>query len=327
MIERPDAQSWAALRRQRPAAEEQFATMPVIIDGCETDVLIALDSRATLHLFIPVQGEPPADRPGDLNGLRVRQRTLGIGVVLDLTAPPSHEAVFTPFCREVIEAVVLAQRDPWKAVAATIRTWKSAWRPVRLDLDKAGQVGLMGELLVLRTLLIPVLGPHAVSCWSGPDAERHDFVCGHALLEVKTTRKSRPEHEIARLDQLRCPAGRQLFLASVQLEQTIGGDCSLASEIDAIVAHLRAHPWALDAFMASLVDLGWSDEFRHSEELLLFRVRNAEVYAVDGSFPRLPDDFEPPSGVVSLRYTIDLANIPTVDVGDVQALIAQAHAA
>jgi len=61
-------------------------------------------------------------------------------------------------------------------------------------------VGLFGELLVLKTLMIPCFGPSAVNQWSGPESERHDFVGDRLRLEVKTTRKSQDEHEISRLD-------------------------------------------------------------------------------------------------------------------------------
>jgi hypothetical protein len=284
-----------------------------------------MDAAGYLHLLIPVTRGPEGVPPADLNGLKVRHRRLTSGEVLDLSARPSHEQVFTPFCVDVIDAVAGQARDPWKAVYAAISTWQSAFKPVRQAMEKTVQVGLFGELLVLRSLMLPALGPVAVDQWSGPESERHDFVSGTLHLEVKTTRRSRHEHEISRVDQLRCPTGRQLLVASVLLEESVGGDETVATQVDAVVDLLRTHPAALDLFMVKMAELGWTEEVRQSGELLRFFTRAADVYAVDDDFPRLPDDFVPPSGVTSVKYTIDLANLPSLGLDEVTGLVRSAN--
>ena len=312
---------WSKLRSMRPQSEDALAVIPIFVDGNETHLSSAMDQSGQLHLLIPVERGPAGAPPSDLNGLKVRHRRLDTGAVIDLSAPPSHEQVFTPFCGEIVNAIVRQSREPWKAVAATIRAWQSAWKPARQAMDKIVQVGLFGELLVLRSVMIPTLGPAAVDQWSGPDSERHDFVGGQLHIEVKTTRKSRPEHEISRLDQLRVPDGCQLLFVSVQLEESVGGNESLATQVDAIVDLLRGDAAALDLFMTKMANMGWSEETRNSGELLRFFLRGAEAYAVDDDFPRLPDDFHPPSGVVSVKYTVDLANLPSLGMDEVGEII------
>lgn len=325
MADGPIPQQWAQLRAMRPQSDDALATVPVTVDSVDTSLFIAMDQAGYLHLLIPVQRGPGGPQLSDLKGLRVRHRRLETGEVLDLSAPPSHEQVFTPFCREIVDAVVVQGREPWKAVAATIRAWQSAWRPERQDMDKTVQVGLFGELLVLRSLMIPCLGPIAVNQWSGPESERHDFVSERLHIEVKTTRKSRSEHEISRLDQLRAPAGCQLLFVSIQLEETIGGDETLATQVDAVVDLLRGDAAELDEFMTKMANMGWTEEMRNSGELLRFFVRGAEVYAVDNDFPRLPDDFLQPSGVVSVKYVVDLANLPSLGMDEASDLIKDAN--
>lgn len=316
---------WSQLRSQRPQSEDTLAIIPIFVDGNETTLSSAMDQAGLLHLLIPVAHGPVGEPPADLNGLKVRHRCLDTGEVLDLSAPPSHEQVFTPFCCEIVDAVVRQSREPWKAVAAIVRAWQSAWKPARHAMDKILQVGLFGELLLLRSLMIPTLGPAAVDQWSGPDFERHDFVGDQLHIEVKTTRKSRPEHEISRLDQLRTPAGCRLLFVSVQLEESVGGNESLASQVDAIVDLLREDAAALDLFMMKMANMGWSEEVRSSGELLRFFLRRADVYVVDDDFPRLPDDFFPPSGVVSVKYTVDLANLPSLGMDEVSEIIKAAN--
>lgn len=325
MADGPSSAQWADLRAQRPVSEDALITSPITSAGSETQLLVAMDMAGDLHLLISVRRGPAGALPPDLNGLKVRHRFLETGEYLDLVASPSHEQVFNPVCADVINAILDERRDPWSAVAATIRAWQSAWKPVRPAMDKAVQVGLFGELLVLRTLMVPCLGPPAVYQWSGPESERHDFVGDRLHLEVKTTRKSRQEHEISRLDQLRVPHGCQLLLASIQLEQSVGGNETLATSVDAMVDLLRCDAAALDTFMAKMTTMGWAEEMRDSGELLRFFVRSTFVYVVDSDFPRLPDDFTLPSGVVSVRYTVDLANLPALGVDEAAELIKAAN--
>jgi len=183
-------------------------------------------------------------------------------------------------------------------------------------MSKTVQVGLFGELLTLERIMIPALGSAAVHSWSGPEAERHDFVGKFVHVEVKTTRKSRHEHEISRIDQLDPPEGRNLMVISVLLEESLGGLETVASKMDDVVDLIRVDGAASDAFQAKMVQLGWSDELRRSGELLQFNLRDALIYEVNETFPRLPTGFRPPDGVVALKYTIDLANIPSIGIDE-----------
>ena len=115
------------------------------------------------------------------------------------------------------------------------------------------------------------------------------------------------------------------MFVSIQLEETIGGSETLATQVDAIVDLLRGDPAALDEFMTKMVYMGWSEEMRNSGELLRFFIREAEVYFVDEDFPRLPDDFQIPSGIVSVRYTVDIANLPSFGVDEATAVIKSAN--
>jgi hypothetical protein len=188
-------------------------------------------------------------------------------------------------------------------------------------MDKKKQVGLFGELWVLEEVLLPVLGDRSIDLWSGPRHERHDFVGRTLRIEVKTTRKSHLVHEISRLDQLHAPPGQRLLLASVQVEETIGGQETIATRIDSIAAKLGTNGAAQDEFLTNLVRLDWSDDMRCSADLVRMEIRAVGIFAVDGQFPRLPRDLNPPSGVIDVTYNIDLSNVPMMDSTTVVALI------
>lgn len=307
---------WADLRRCRPCDDEELATTP-IHDG----IVAGMDRHGDLHLLVTVQQGPTVPLPPDLNGLRVRHQRLIDHQAADLIAPASHEQLFSALCRCIVEAVVSQHREPWAAIAAIIRDWSSAWKPSKGNMDQTTQVGLYGELWTLREILIPAIGSKAAWMWSGPDAERHDFVGREVHVEVKTTRRSTPEHEISRLDQLRKPAGKRLLLVSVQVEQSRAGRETLADMIDSVLELLRDDLAASNEVMAGLFKVGWTDDMRRTGELIRLNLRDALVFEVREGFPRLPDDFAKPTGVVSIKYVIDLANVPDLSVDHVSALI------
>lgn len=319
MAEGPTCAQWAALRSLKPVSDDAITTAPLC--GTADGIVIGMDSAGCLHLLIPVNGGPTGLKPPDLNGLKVRHRQLTTGEVLDLEASPPHETVFNAVCQDVVTGIVDESREPWSAVASIIKKWQAAWKPARQEMDKTTQVGLFGELLILRHLMLPNLGSGAVHQWSGPDFERHDFVGDTLHFEVKTTRKSRHEHEVSRLDQLRVPAGCRLLLASIQLEESVGGNQTIAASLDAIIELLRSDGAAMDEFMTKMVHMGWSEEMRSSGEMLRFFIRDTAVFDVDADFPKLPDDFSPPSGVVAVRYTIDLANLPRLGMEEAEAIV------
>jgi hypothetical protein len=70
-----------------------------------------------------------------------------------------------------------------------------------------------------------------------------------------------------------------------------------------------------------MANMGWTEEMRRSGELIRFFVRETFIYVVDDEFPKLPDDFKPPSGIVSVKYTIDLANLPALTLDEASELI------
>lgn len=317
MIDAPTPALWSQLRSSKPVHDDSLTT---VFAGRLTDgrnVLFGIDRRSDLHLLIPVDGSVCEEKPADLQGLRVRQRLVDGQIhYLDLSASAAHERLFSPLVEEIMTAVIDHGRAPWKAVNTIMRAWQSAWKPTVSDMSKTLQVGLFGELLTLEKIVLPALGTSAIHFWSGPDYERHDFVGNLLHLEVKTTRKSRHEHEISRFDQLNTPEGRSLLVVSILLEESIAGTETIATKMESVIDLIRSDPEASDLFMSKMIQIGWSDELRRNSQLMRFNIRDAQIYEVDSTFPRLPIDFECPDGVVAIKYTIDLANVPTIGVDD-----------
>jgi len=294
----------------------------LVIERVDPDIpscMMGVEEDGTLHLMIAI-GEEPKEIPQELEAVVVRVVDIG-GLYLDVLSRSHYEMIFTPLARQMFDGVAVQGRKPIDAVADAIAEFRGAMKPLKSAMTLSEQIGLIGEIWVLRNVLLPALGPRACRLWSGPHAERHDFVGERAHIEVKSTTRSEDRHEISRLDQLRTPANKQLLLASVQLERTDGGEMTLATLIDSIIKDFGTDGYAVAEFQARLADAKWHDGLRQSSELHRFNLRDVQFFEVEGSFPRMPDDYVPPRGIVSIKYTIDLSARAVLDLDAVNAII------
>lgn len=306
---------WANLREQRLPHEDIYEQATEDLEAA----LIGVSDDGRLHLLLAIDVAPQS-LPPDLQSLQVRILEGG-QIWLDVSARSHHEELLTLVANKVLHAISIEGRDPAISVERIIDDMRAALRPLAPDLSTAEQIGLFGELWVLSNVLLPTIGPRASHLWSGPESERHDFV-GHGVhIEVKTTTRSEPKHEISRLDQLKAPANKRLLFVSVMLERSLGGDETLADRVDEIREKLVSDGRALDVFDSRLAQLGWHEGLRQTGALLRFTFRDVHVFEVAGNFPRLPDDYVPPLGVTGIRYSVNVGSLPSLDVSEVEEVL------
>ncbi|WP_313622912.1 PD-(D/E)XK motif protein [Achromobacter sp.] len=306
---------WASLREQRLPHEAIYERAAKDLEAA----LIGVSDDGRLHLLLAID-VAPKNLPPDLQSLQVRILE-GEQTWLDVSARSHHEELLTLVTNKVLYAIRIEGRDPAVSVERIIDDMRAALRPLTLELSTTEQIGLFGELWVLSNVLFPTLGSRVCHLWSGPESERHDFVGQGVHVEVKTTTRSEPKHEISRLDQLKAPASKRLLFVSVMLEKSLGGDETLADRIDEIREKLGSDGRALDAFDSRLAQLGWHEGLRQTGALLRFTFRDVHVFEVAGDFPRLPDDYLPPLGVTGIKYSINVGSLPSLDVSEVQEVL------
>jgi hypothetical protein len=260
-----------------------------------------------------------ATLPPDLNDISIRYAECG-ELVVDVSADASLELFITPVYNLII-GDCLDRRHPVVVIAEHLERIRRAFGRAGSEISEIKQIGLVGEMIVMLHIMIPAVGTDAVHQWSGPLSERHDFVSDRVHVEVKSTTKSMDQHEISRLDQLRTPEGTVLLLASVQLERSIAGAITIATMRDAILAQLGNNGFAIDAFERKIQKMGWNEGLVQSGTLLRFNLRSLSVFEVKGSFPRLPDEYVPPRGVVGITYTINVSACPTMLAQEVVAIL------
>lgn len=181
----------------------------------------------------------------------------------------------------------------------------------RRRLSTEQQLGLIGELLVVRNLLGVVGEVDLVEWWLGPLAEQHDFAFPGMDVEVKTTTSERRVHVISGVGQLQPNPGRALWLVSLQMTRAGGADgVSLAGLVDDVRNRLSARR---ERFLQHLVGLGWRDEDADLyRDRYLMRSRPL-AYPVDDDFPaitarRLASSVPHPELVSALTYRVDVTN-------------------
>jgi hypothetical protein len=79
--------------------------------------------------------------------------------------------------------------------------------------------------------------------------------------------------------------------------------------------------YAISDFQSRLGSVQWHDGLRQSSELQRFSLRDAQFFEVEGSFPRMPDDYVPPRGIVAIKYSIDLSSRSVLDMHRVGAIV------
>ena len=199
-----------------------------------------------------------------------------------------------------------------------VGAWQEFMRKGSQTLSPEAEVGLVGELTLLRAIMqagVPIA--MAVESWVGPLDGVKDFDIGTGSLEVKATLSAAGfPARIGSLEQLDDSVRQPLFVAGARLRQTESGH-----RLPDLVAQLR-DVVQVDAEASRLLDerliaAGYFNA--HADRYIRrFTLADTMLVEVKEGFPRLTPG-SVPLGITRATYEIDLdkaagANIPTADV-------------
>lgn len=198
-----------------------------------------------------------------------------------------------------------------------IRAWQQFMRKGAQSLSPESEIGLVGELTLLRALIdagLPLAS--AIESWVGPLDGVRDFEIGTGSLEVKATLSSAGfPAKIGSLEQLDDSVRQPLFLAGARLQQT-----EMGQSLSEMVAELRdvaaGEPEAVRLLSERLIAAGYFDA--HAERYVRrFALVDTRVVEVKEGFPRLTPG-SVPLGVTGASYEIDLdkAAGPNIQAAD-----------
>ncbi len=314
--------AWNAFSRH--SRDGRFRVIPLTVHGCchlyagrhfpdgEEAILVGFPG-------VPLPG-PEALPQG--NGFMVdvvEKSVLAAPSVALARRPHASVAMFTMMAADVVAMLDrhagASEKDLLHLFLGRIRGWQDFMDRGSLSmLGPDAELGLFGELVVLRRLLEADLAPmHVLDAWHGPLRGLHDFVLGRGAIEVKTTTATHGfPARVQSLEQFDEAVRRPLFCCAVRLTEAADGR-TLPDQISAVADVLDAAPLARGLFETRLIQADYLTETadRYTRR---FTVEDVILIRVAGDFPRLTASTVP-AGVTRARYEVDLDLVNLDDVG------------
>lgn len=200
-----------------------------------------------------------------------------------------------------------------------VGAWQEFMRKGNQTLSPEAEVGLIGELTLLRTIIeAGVPAAIAVESWVGPLDGIQDFELGSGALEVKATLSATGfPARIGSLEQLDDSTRQPLFVAGVRLRQTESGQ-NLPGIVEEMRQAIKGNAEAERLLSERLLAVGYIDS--HSDRYpRKFEQAGTRVVEVAGNFPRITSGTAP-VGIMRAMYEIDLDKAPGDNVGAEGAL-------
>jgi hypothetical protein len=278
------------------------------------DFRIGRDGRGRFAFQLDALGALPGsgavDRPA---GMDVVLDDVGNGLVrLTLLLHDAEDfAIFRVLCADLLE--VTRTLEPGEAERAMrmllgrLGHWQEVLARRRIGrLSRQEEMGLLGELLFLRDVLLPRMGiVSAVAAWRGPYGEEQDFAVSGAIVEVKTQGASSDARFIVSSEEQLNTSSGPIFvcrqcLATASAEGGASLD-SLAGELLVTTAHLSV---ADSRLRTGLDAAGWTNSVGYDSR---WSLEERSYFAVTDGFPRIVRaDLR--LGVSRVRYQVSVAD-------------------
>lgn len=280
------------------------------------DLFWGVDTEQTCLLILRFQrGTQVLPQLPRLRGLTVERRSPAADpddVLIIRLLETEHREIFHRLCLDIVDATDGAETEAEAISRFVARTWRwhrllRGGRDGRLDEEE--QKGLIGELGLLETHLLPTLEfSQAVRSWRGPLGTPKDFEIGRVGVEVKARRgASSPHLSISSEHQMDSTGMDVLFLQVVEITEAVS-DAANALTVTEIAGRIRSvidarDPMTADLFDARLFATGfdWADDYSDRRWI---RGREQFFHVRDG-FPRITRSVLP-AGVLNVRYSISL---------------------
>jgi len=226
----------------------------------------------------------------------------------------AHQDIFLILAYDLMQISETRESESDALAVALARTWR--WHHLlkgggtgKLGSDE--QKGLVGELLVLKRHLLPMMPVHAaIDSWKGPFGSPKDFEIGRLAIEVKARRgASAPFVVISSEHQLDTSGCDCLLLHVVELDKVSrGADSAKGVSIASLARDIRQRIStidysALDLFDASLMSSGVSDTDEYLDDWWV--EGRSRIYEVRDDFPRVVPSMTG-LGVRNVQYALNL---------------------
>lgn len=299
MIER----RWAALQQSAIALQQRVdASHPL-------DLYADFEPPDRPGLLLLTSERPPPTPTTKSISIQSRRRQDGRWSLRLILETPQLLPVFTELCNDIILSTRtgVPEKRAASAVIDRLARWRRLLEQATPDFTREMARGLLGELLVLHSVVLPEHGPAAsVAAWVGPLRQPQDFLLPTgARLEVKSVSHTSETVRISALDQL--DAGDDpITLTVVRLTATspdADGAITIGRLGEILRGFMRGRTDTLAEFDRLLRVSGWTPEA--DDPPFAAHVLAVDLHPVDTGFPRLVPATVP-DGVVDASYVIRL---------------------
>jgi hypothetical protein len=227
--------------------------------------------------------------------------------------------LFTSMACDVVGALDVAADDGFdeprclRVFLGRVRAWQEFMRKAAQTLSPEAEIGLIGELTLLASLIISGVPPHiAIEGWLGPLDAFQDFEIGTGAMEVKATISTIGfPARIGSLEQLDNSVRQPLFIVGIRLKQTSLGK-NLPDFVDSVRSLLTDEVQAHDVFSNRLLAAAYFDA--HADRYpRRFELCNTRVLEIVEGFPRMTHATVL-IGITRATYDLDLDKIHAENV-------------
>lgn len=224
---------------------------------------------------------------------------------------PDYEDIFLSMIRDVLAVIRSHYEEKSKmnlpqVVVERIKDWQSfLGREKSKYLSKEEEIGLWGELIVLRQLIDKGFPPgQIIQSWTGPDNKAKDFSLLNVGIEVKSfVGRNAIVAKISSLEQLDLSDCKEAFLIcnNLQIDTSLG--LTLPDLIESIFERIDNFSDKI-SLEGKLMRFGLIKESLDYYSTFYF-LHSQTLYSIDDSFPRLVHS-NTPKEVISAVYSLDL---------------------
>ena len=201
---------------------------------------------------------------------------------------------FRIFCEDCVVSVQQNTGGSISSILLALETVVKKWVELfdgnkQKQLSKSSELGLIGELLVMRNILMKIIdASDSVLAWSGPKGHEQDFSYNSSLIEVKCQLISKDKvFTISSFEQLDQVSG-QIYLSHVGISPVAPNskDCfSLPSLVDEIIESLLSDKYAIDTLLGCLALAGYTHDGDRNFDSYVESFMN--IYKVEDGFPKI----------------------------------------
>lgn len=234
--------------------------------------------------------------------------------LLFLLNDDSFSDIFLIFCKDMVEnSWNVSANSAFEYAAERYRQWIQLFAKARGTLNPENIQGLLGEMLVIRDILLPKYGEEVtLNSWMNALLGKQDFVCPDMWYEVKSVLVGRNTVTISSLDQLDRDDPGELVVVELRKtssESTTGLTInSLYEEIKNIISS----NFSRQKFKEILKLIGYS--YMAEYESQVFELIQLGEYNIEADFPRIRRS-EMRAGIADAKYDILLDGIKKFKVG------------